>query len=44
MRYKVYVNVEGIKLESKPATDSFPIDPLTAIPVGGDGWHRVDTQ
>lgn len=36
VRYKIYVNVEGIKLESHPATGAFPIDPLTAFPLGRD--------
>ncbi|WP_199028654.1 hypothetical protein [Ralstonia sp. ASV6] len=43
VRYKVYVNVEGVKLESQRTTDPFPIDPLTAFPVGADARHRLDT-
>ena len=32
VRYKVYVNVEGVRLESQEATDKFWLDPLTAFP------------
>ena len=33
VRYRVYINVDGIKLESKELADS-TISPLTAYPVG----------
>lgn len=36
VRYKVYVNVEGIKLESKEVGDSYGINPLTAFPADKD--------
>jgi hypothetical protein len=32
VRYKLYVNVEGIKLDSEETTDQFWLDPLTAFP------------
>jgi hypothetical protein len=32
VRYKVYFNVEGVRLESQEATDKFWLDPLTAFP------------
>lgn len=32
VRYKVYFNVEGARLESNEATDKFWLDPLTAFP------------
>lgn len=32
VRYKVYFNVEGVRLESHEATDKFWLDPLTAFP------------
>ena len=32
-RFKVYFNVEGVKLESHDSTEKFWIDPLTAFPV-----------
>lgn len=32
VRYKIYVNVEGVKLESHETTEKFWIDPLTAFP------------
>lgn len=33
VRYKIYVNVEGVLLESKEATEKFWLSPLTAFPV-----------
>ncbi len=33
VRYKVYINVEGVKLESREATEQFWLNPLTAFPV-----------
>ena len=33
VRYKVYVNVEGVALESHEATEKFWLSPLTAFPV-----------
>lgn len=44
VRYKIYVNVEGIKLESHRATDSFPIDPLIAFPLGRDDLRKADAR
>lgn len=32
VRYKVYINVEGVNLESHEATEKFWLDPLTAFP------------
>jgi hypothetical protein len=34
VRYRVYVNVEGVKLESRQLDDPTLISPLTAFPVG----------
>lgn len=36
VRYKVYINVEGVDWEPKPADEKFWIDPLSAFPVGRD--------
>lgn len=36
VRYKVYVNVEGVDWEPKPTEEKFWIDPLSAFPVGRD--------
>lgn len=36
VRYMVYVNVEGVSLESKEPTEKFWISPLTAFPIDGD--------
>ena len=36
VRYKVYVNVEGVQLNSNEAEDEFWIDPLTAFPIEKD--------
>lgn len=33
VRFKVYFNVEGVKLESRESTEKFWLDPLTAFPV-----------
>ena len=33
VRFKVYFNVEGVKLESHEFTEKFWLDPLTAFPV-----------
>lgn len=33
-RFRVYVNVDGVKLESKELSDPTLISPLTAYPVG----------
>lgn len=33
IRYKIYVNVEGIKLEPKETQEKFWLDPLVATPV-----------
>jgi hypothetical protein len=34
VRYRVYVNVDGVKLESRQLDDPTLISPLTAFPVG----------
>ena len=36
VRYKVYVNVEGINLETHEADEKFWIRPLTALPMDQD--------
>lgn len=36
VRYKVYINVEGVDWEPKPTDEKFWIDPLSAFPVGRD--------
>jgi hypothetical protein len=41
VRYKVYVNVEGTKLESKEITEKFWLDPLTAFPVGAEQLPKL---
>ncbi|MGH6648447.1 hypothetical protein [Aquabacterium sp.] len=33
VRYKIYVNVEGVSLDAAPPKDKFWLDPLTAFPV-----------
>ena len=34
VRFKVYFNVEGVRLESHESTDKFWLEPLTAFPIG----------
>lgn len=41
VRYKVYVNVEGVKLESKESTEQFWLEPLTAYPVDADVLKKL---
>ena len=41
VRYKVYVNVEGVKLESHKATEKFWLDPLTAFPVDAEQLRKL---
>lgn len=41
VRYKIYVNVEGVKLESHEATEKFWLDPLTAFPVDADQLRKL---
>ncbi len=41
VRYKIYVNVEGVKLESHEATEKFWLDPLTAFPVTADQLRKL---
>lgn len=36
VRYKVYINVEGVNLETHEADEKFWIDPLTAFPMDQD--------
>ena len=41
VRYKVYVNVEGVKLESKETNDKFWLDPLVAFPVPANQLKKI---
>lgn len=41
VRYKIYVNVEGISLDPKPPTDKFWLDPLVAFPVGKEQLSKL---
>lgn len=41
VRYKIYVNVEGVKLESQEVTEKFWIDPLTAFPFDKDSLQKL---
>ncbi|AXV83403.1 hypothetical protein [Ralstonia solanacearum] len=41
VRYKIYINVEGVKLESQEATEKFWIDPLTAFPFDRDSLQKL---
>lgn len=41
VRYKVYVNVEGVSLDTSPPTDKFWLDPLTAFPVGKEQLGKL---
>lgn len=41
VRYKIYVNVEGVKLDSQEVTDKFWIDPLTAFPFDKDSLQKL---
>jgi hypothetical protein len=41
VRFKIYVNVEGIKLESHEATEKFWLDPLTAFPVDVNNLKKL---
>lgn len=41
VRYKVYINVEGVSLESKESTDKFWLDPLTAFPIDKDSLKKL---
>ncbi|MCO5414928.1 hypothetical protein [Ralstonia mojiangensis] len=41
VRYKVYVNIEGIKLDSQEVTEKFWIDPLTAFPFDKDSLQKL---
>lgn len=40
VRYKIYVNVEGIKLDSQEVTERLRIDPLTAFPFDKDNLQK----
>ena len=40
-RFRVYVNVEGIKLKGREATEKYWLDPLTAFPVDQDQLHKL---
>lgn len=41
VRYKVYVNVEGVSLDVAPPTEKFWLDPLTAFPVGKEQLDKL---
>lgn len=41
VRYKVYVNIEGIKLDSKEVGDNYGINPLTAFPADKDTLRNL---
>lgn len=41
VRYKVYVNVEGVSLDVAPPTEKFWLDPLTAFPVGKEQLGKL---
>jgi hypothetical protein len=41
VRYKVYINVEGVKLESREANEKFWLNPLTAFPVDADNLSKL---
>lgn len=41
VRYKIYVNVEGVSLDAAPPTDKFWLDPLTAFPVGKEQLGKL---
>lgn len=41
VRYKVYINVEGTKLEAREATEKFWLDPLTATPFDKESLHSL---
>jgi hypothetical protein len=41
VRYKVYINVEGVKLESREATEQFWLNPLTAFPVDAENLRKL---
>jgi hypothetical protein len=41
VRYKVYVNVEGVSLDVAPPADKFWLDPLVAFPVGKEQLKQL---
>ena len=41
VRYKVYINVEGTKLDTREATEKFWLDPLTATPLDKESLHSL---
>lgn len=41
VRYKIYVNVEGVKLESVESKEQFWLDPLVAFPVEKDQLRKL---
>lgn len=41
VRYKVYVNVEGVSLDPKPPTEKFWLDPLVAFPVENEQLSKL---
>ena len=41
VRFKIYVNVEGVKLESYETNEKFWLEPLTAIPVDSPNLKKL---
>lgn len=41
VRYKLYVNVEGVSLDVAHPTDKFWLDPLVAFPVGKEQLKQL---
>jgi len=41
VRYKIYVNVEGVSLDVAPPTDKFWLDPLAAFPVSKEQLKKL---
>lgn len=41
VRYKIYVNVEGVSLDVVPPADKFWLDPLVAFPVGKEQLKKL---
>lgn len=41
VRYKVYVNVEGVRLESHESQEKFWLSPLSARPVDGEQLRKL---
>ncbi len=41
VRYKVYINVEGVRLDSQESNEQFWLDPLTAYPVDAESLGKL---